>query len=212
MSETPPEFKSGNGSFRKALNTVVSYARRHGIHPGGRPGWSATPNGWLPPVLSPQALAVTTKWALNVEDFETGEVSIDCGSIIADLSDVTDTITITSGTSTFTVADGDKIFLKFTNLATPVVTLTKSSTWTDYPSAVEITNSGSSATYAATYYPLYYFNTTATGSYATVKDGVYAHRVAQNEDFRLVNLFYQTGSDQGVVILYPVPGHGPMPA
>jgi hypothetical protein len=48
--EKPPDFSDGNASFRRALRKVVDYAKKHGVHPGGRHGWSASPNGWIPPV------------------------------------------------------------------------------------------------------------------------------------------------------------------
>lgn len=46
----PPKFTSGNKAFQKALNEVVEYARKNGVNPAGRPGWSQSPDGWVPPL------------------------------------------------------------------------------------------------------------------------------------------------------------------
>jgi hypothetical protein len=45
----PPEYKTGNASFRKALNEIVAFARRHGLNPAGAPGWRESADGWVPP-------------------------------------------------------------------------------------------------------------------------------------------------------------------
>jgi hypothetical protein len=49
MAQEAPEFSDGNMAFRKALNRVVDYAKRHGVNPAGVPGWSETADGWMPP-------------------------------------------------------------------------------------------------------------------------------------------------------------------
>lgn len=49
MSEQPPEFRSGNSSFRKALNAVVAYFQRRMVDASGVPGWNQGTNGWRPP-------------------------------------------------------------------------------------------------------------------------------------------------------------------
>jgi hypothetical protein len=49
MAQDAPEFSDGNMAFRKALNSVVNYAKRHGVNPAGVSGWSETADGWMPP-------------------------------------------------------------------------------------------------------------------------------------------------------------------
>lgn len=66
--DAEPKFSSGNASIRKALNAVVAYARKHGVHPGGRHGWSESPNGWVPPVSTADAALVKLGFTVTRAD------------------------------------------------------------------------------------------------------------------------------------------------
>lgn len=159
----------------------------------------------------------SSAWDLVVENYETGSVSIRVGSIIKDSSDVTDTLTITNGGASFTVADGSKLFLKITDISvtpgvfTPKCELLVGSTWTDYPSVYEVSNTGASATWAAYYYPLYYFDTNAGSGAEAVADGVYGHKIVESSWFRLGYTIYQSGTDRALTVPILFPSHGPIP-
>jgi len=71
-----PRFKLGNKFFAAALNQVVAYARRHGVNPASRPGWSASADGWIPPDIRPDSDR-RKQWRLRrrtVDGEDVGEV------------------------------------------------------------------------------------------------------------------------------------------
>lgn len=209
----PPEFKVGNASFRKALNQVIEYSRNHGVNPGGRPGWNQTPDGWMPPHINPSVIGPGLLWELVIEDSEAAEVSIKCGTILKDASNLSEIFTITNATSTFTVSAGDKIFLKLTNLESPEITLTKNATWTDYPSRYEVTGTEASAVFTAYHYPLYYFDDISDESSITIQsEAIYAHRVCENTNFELIYAIYQKDSDAALTVPKLIASHGPLPS
>lgn len=156
-------------------------------------------------------------WDLIVENFETGSVSIRVGSIIEDSDDVTATLAITNSSSSFTVSGGYKMYLKITDISTtpgvftPKCELLVGSTWTDYPSVYEVSNTGASATWAAYYYPLYYFDTNAGSGAVAVADGVYGHKIVESSWFRLGYTIYQSGTDRALTVPILFPSHGPIP-
>lgn len=208
----PPVFTSGNAAFKKALNSVVEFAKIHGINPGGMPGWSQSADGWRPPSIPPSVIAAGLLWELSIEDADAAQVSIECAKILKDASDLSETFTILNGDTIFTVAAGDKIFLKVINLATPSITLTKASTWTDYPSRYEVTETGASAAFAAYHYPLYYFDDVNDAAAITVQaDSIYAHRVCENTHFELIYSVYQKDSDAALTVPKLIASHGPLP-
>jgi hypothetical protein len=63
---TYPKFSKGNKFFIKALNDVVSFARRHGVNPASRRGWSETADGWVPPDFSGAGGGGPVRWDLVV--------------------------------------------------------------------------------------------------------------------------------------------------
>lgn len=52
MSDTAPEFSTGNKWFVAMANAIIKYAKGHGVNCAGIPGWSWTIDGWMPPVSS----------------------------------------------------------------------------------------------------------------------------------------------------------------
>lgn len=69
---TYPKFSKGNKFFAKALNDVVSFARRHGVNPASRRGWSESADGWIPPDWQPPPEA-PRQWQLQRSADEDGE-------------------------------------------------------------------------------------------------------------------------------------------
>lgn len=72
-----PFFKTGNAAFKKALNEVAEFARKHGVNPAGAPGWSQSEDGWVPPGGSTgSAPAAAKQWQLRVTTEEGAETRI----------------------------------------------------------------------------------------------------------------------------------------
>lgn len=215
----PPTFKTGNASIRKALNDVAEYARKHGVNPAGAPGWSTSADGYVPPggETEGETAAAALVWQLIIEDSESGEVSINCGTILKDAADLSETFEIANKDSIFTVGSGDKIFLKITNtfVGGEFVTnifLEKDNTWEDYPARYEVTGQNADAQFAAYYYPLYYFDDIADDNSITIiPEEVYAHRVCENSNFELIWAIYQKGTDAALTVPKLIPSHSPLP-
>lgn len=140
MSYSFPHFKSGNTSFANALNSVVAVIRKHGVNPGGRPGWAETENGWLPPYISESGGTSSFRWDLKRALGSESEWILLNPSVIFSREDIEQEVTITN--SPFTLADGDWVVAKMegpidTFLETPLITIEKVSTWDSFPSAYQ---------------------------------------------------------------------------
>jgi len=207
----PPEYKSGNASFRKALNDVVLFARRHGLNPAGAPGWRQSADGWAPPPFPSAEIEFKSLWQINIENSENGEVSIDCGTIIKDASDLSEALTITDEEEIFSPNDGDWIYLKLSNIETPTATLMSGENWEDYPSAYEITDEGENATYAAYYYPLYHFVAEPTIGYTIINENLYYKRFAPDSNFELIHTIYRAENDAPLVVHKLISSHAVLP-
>lgn len=211
MSEKPPEFNGGNGSFRKALNAVVAYARRHGVNPRGLPGWSQTPDGWMPPPVF-SSTSFQSPWDLTIEDAETGQVSVNLGTIIKDADDLTEAFVIVGGGATLAPSASNKwIYLKCENLASPSVTLVCGGDWTGHPSAVEVSGTGPSAEYAAYCYPLFHFRSTAATGYTAINESLFYRKVGASSHFILTHHNRQSDSDRPITSHLLMPYHEALP-
>lgn len=211
MSYKFPKFSSGNKAFAKALNDVVSVLRLHGVNPGGRPGWVETENGWMPPFVSPDRIAGSTIWNLDVTNAENNEVMINVGTIIKDVADLTDAATIVDGGTAFNVAATDLAWLKVETPASPIVTLEHGSPWTSYPKAFSVTGSGGTAEFEAFYYPLYAFVDTSTDETTPISEGIHALRLIGNHHLAIINSIFQSGADRPIQGLSLIPYHRVLP-
>lgn len=146
-------------------------------------------------------------WDIRVTNPSGPTVAVECGTVLKDSSDLTDEVTITSGTSTFTVANNDILWLKVTGFDTPTVTLEKGSTWTDYPSAYEITGTGTTTAFTAYRFPLWKFTSTATEDTIQVGASLHALRLAPPTHFLLSLGVWQNGSDWPVTVPFLEPYH-----
>ena len=143
MSYSFPTFKSGNTNFANALNAVVAAAKKHGVNPGGRPGWVETENGWMPPYLLSGSTSAF-RWDLKRAPDSDDEWILLNPSVTFSREDVEQEIEITN--DPFTLADGDWVVAKMegpidTFLETPTITIEKLSTWDGFPSAYEFSAS-----------------------------------------------------------------------
>lgn len=214
MSYQFPSFNSGNRAFANALNKVVSVLRMHGVNPAGRPGWSHTKDGWMPPYINPSTQAGGSIWTLNVVDSDTMEVSVNCGTIIEDVSDLSAHVAITNASGTFNVAVGDMIWLKLefnTGTLVTTVTLESDDTWDDYPKCFETTGTEGTAEWVATYYPLYKFLAESTSATTPVASGLHALKLVADTHFAIANVIFQSGADRPVSGITLVPYHRAIP-
>ena len=117
MSYKFPSFKSGNKSFANALNSIVEAARRHGVNPGGRPGWVETDKGWLPPYISAGESSALDAWDLVL--FEDSYKIQRPGRIYLNYTDLTAPVTITGISSDFDFGPEKFAYIKLTNLSEP---------------------------------------------------------------------------------------------
>ena len=144
-------------------------------------------------------------------------MSINCGTILKDAADLSETFEIANKDSIFTVESGDKIFLKIgasfiDGVFVIDVSLEKDSTWEDYPARYEVTGEDAEATFSAYYYPLYYFDAVSNDDAITIiADELYAHRVCENSNFELIWAIYQRGTDAALTVPKLIPSHSPLP-
>lgn len=170
MSYKFPSFKSGNKSFANALNSIVEAARRHGVNPGGRPGWVETDKGWLPPYIFSEQ-KVEFRWDLIPAPEAEGQFILRYPSVTYSREDIESEVAITN--DPITLADGSWVIAKMegpieTFLTTPTITIEAQSTWADFPSAFEF--GADPFEWEATRIPIYKVETFAEG--ADKKDAI----------------------------------------
>lgn len=162
-----PEFKSGNKWMVEALNLVAEYAQRTGVNPGGRPGWSETAQGWLPPRNSINEFVLTVPWKLSVEDGEAGEVKIDAGTILNSSDSITQKLTISNPTATHTVQSGGYIAIKIDSKTPTSCEIVALEEWPE-EDGYQVTFTGTVGdgdfVFVARHYPLWKFVEAATDS------------------------------------------------
>lgn len=137
MSYSFPTFKSGNTNFANALNAVVAAAKKHGVNPGGRPGWVETENGWMPPYVLSGSTS-TFRWDLKRAPDSDDEWILLNPNVTFSRDDIEQEVTITN--DPFTLADGYWVVAKMegpieTFLETPTITIESVDTWDGFPSA-----------------------------------------------------------------------------
>jgi hypothetical protein len=154
----PPEFKGGNKWFAKALNLVVSYARRHGVNPAGVAGWSETADGWMPPRNAASEIALSLPWKMTVINAEAGEVKLEPGTILKGSDSITEKLTITNPTATLTVEADGFIALKINSEAPTTCELVALEEWPEddgYQVTYTGTMGGDDFTFVERHYPLW---------------------------------------------------------
>jgi hypothetical protein len=210
MSQKKPSFEGGNRSIAKALNRLADALWRHGVNPGGRPGWVETKDGWMPPFAMPGSAAADSIWDLRVTDNVAGKFEIDCGEIIASAKDLTTGVAIVDATDEFTATLNHIVYLKMEGFAPTTITLVSGAEWQDPPGMAKTTGSGASTALDFTAYPLWQFVGTATSKTIQVADGIHAKRIAPNTHFLLSQGIYrdEATSNRPIVVHVLHPHHG----
>ena len=214
MNQPHPQFASGNAAFAQALNQVVEYARRHGINPGGRPGWNETPDGWMPPLFRSGADSLFLTWNLQVTDAGAGKVKLLPGTIVKDVADVTVGLTIADISNEFTVSDGDYMWLKLEYSEGDeefTATVETGSAWPGYPRGYEITGSESTADWASTSYLLYAFTSVSTATSEAIGNGLFYERLVGDHHLAVIGTNYQSGTDKPTTGFTFIPFHKVVP-
>lgn len=168
----------------EALNLVAEYAQRTGVNPGGRPGWSETAQGWLPPKVGAGGGGVFSQaWPLTVVDGEAAEVSIGVGTILKGADSISEKLTISNPDEVFVVDVGGYIALK---IAQEVPTSCELVFLTEWPeeSGYQVTYTGTMTdgdfVFTARHFPLWKFIPAATDSSLRVSEGIHAEQLCFN--------------------------------
>ena len=132
----PPEFKTGNKSFAKALNTLAAYARETGVNPAGRPGWSWSKDGWVPPYVFAGTGSTPQPWdliAAPAEDppADPPEWVVYNPQLVYKRSDVAATIAVTN--DPFAPTATQWLVAKIDSLTTPAIEILCVDDWPEYP-------------------------------------------------------------------------------
>jgi hypothetical protein len=210
MAEKAPQFSKGNQFICKALNMVSQFARRHGVNPAGRPGWSQTEDGWQPPVIRSVEGDPGGLWDLEVVDSDAGTVKIiRPGTIIKDFVDLSVALTVADVSDEWTVSSGHKIWIEITGAAdAPVATMKSGSSWTDSPAPVTTTGTGGSAVFASYQYVLWEFISASSGETdVRVNESLFGRRVGQDDHFLRGGTTYHKEGDQPFWIHFLMPYH-----
>jgi hypothetical protein len=180
-----PEFKSGNKWMVEALNLVAEYAQRTGVNPGGRPGWSETAQGWLPPYNKGGGEMGEFRWDL-INSTEEGEWTLFDPKVVYSREDIESDVVINN--DPFTLAADYWVVAKMEGpvndfIAAPTITIEALDTWSGFPSAYKF-GSAPSSNWEVTRIPIYKIealgeNEDKTGT-VSVGDGLYATKLVSH--------------------------------
>ena len=191
-----------------ALNKAIDYLVSRSVNPAGRPGWSHSKDGWVPPPAPVLTDSSANPWDLTEIDSEALTAKVNLGTILKSAVDLTDKFTITNGTSALTIAAGRTFRLKFTGAFDAMtVTLESGTAWTDYPAAVETTSSGVSAVFASYFYPLWEFVATSDATTFPITDDIHARKIAPSVNLLRTASTYHKSGDRPFAIPFLIPYH-----
>lgn len=202
------EYEKGFGKRR--FNRLLGLIRRNRVLPI-RPGWEQTPNGIVPPPVAEPVSAGFQYWKYSNDD---GEITIlDPATILRDIADLTETVTISNVGTALNPSAGDVVSLKFVDQDPTTCTLESESTWTDYPSAYTIDGTGGDAEFTAYRFPLFHVSGSEGSGYSRLADNLYIKRLAIDTPLRVVNTVYRQDNTYPVLAV-PVlePYHEALPA
>jgi hypothetical protein len=203
MGQEKPTFKGGNISIASALNRLANALWRHGVNPAGRPGWSESVDGWVPPVVFGGGEGSVFPWALNSKG--DGDYSITLGTILKGDDSVSDSLACDNADYLFTPDVGDFLVLKIAEIVPTSYEIELLSSWPEDGGAA-VSYSGSVATgdfaLVSRYYPLWKFVATSSDpSSQLLGDGVSAIRCAPPANLVIQDSLYRT--DTGEVVILP---------
>lgn len=167
----PPEFKKGNKSFNAALNSVVEYAKGHGVNAKGVTGWSQTPEGWQPPRFKQTAIGNDMWDLIKVDtDAASNRFQLYDPAVLKPRVDPPTFLATTYATPSYvTLSAACYIVANIDDLADPAIDFTTIAKAT-FESAGRYTFSGASMTLASI--PIWYISTTQeTSRFQTIRIG-----------------------------------------
>jgi hypothetical protein len=146
------------------------------------------------------------RWDIQVVDSSAGEIQLArAGTIINDTIDLTAGIAITDVSDTFSPGDGDTLRLKVEgSFSATTISLECGGDWSGFPSAVEYTGTGASASFVALYFPLWKFSTSVISDGIILVEGLYAKKLVGDFDFlRTLSAHYDSGSPADIPFSIP---------
>jgi hypothetical protein len=154
-----PVFKTGNKSFIKALNRVVDDLWCNGLNPAGRPGWSWSKDGWVPPYVFAGSESTPQPWdiiAAPVEDPapDPPEWVVYNPTVVWSRENVATAITITN--EPFVPIADYWLVAKIVSLSTPAIEILCLEELPNHPNAYEFTASPTYG-FTAAHIPLWRF-------------------------------------------------------
>jgi hypothetical protein len=142
MGQNKPTFKGGNMSIASALNRLSTSLWRHGVNPAGRPGWSESADGWVPPVVFGGDLASVDNWDIISDPDLEGGSKLRSPFCVWSHDQLNKTVSITNtsfqiGLNKWIVAKASGPIATF--LETPMLEIDIVDNWDWYPNAHRFT-------------------------------------------------------------------------
>lgn len=142
MGQNKPTFKGGNMSIASALNRLSTSLWRHGVNPAGRPGWSESADGWVPPVVFGGELASVDNWDIILDPDLEGGSKLRSPFCVWSHDQLNKTVSITNtsfqiGLNKWIVAKASGPIATF--LETPMLEIDIVDNWDWYPNAHRFT-------------------------------------------------------------------------
>jgi hypothetical protein len=161
---------------------------------GGIIGGSITPIAPAPQITGEEAEVFP--WSLEIVDASAGTVRVRCGTIIADLADLTTIVDITNDDNVFSPEPGDRIWLKFDDVRPTTAMLEVGAGWGDDSPYVR---DGSEETLVMVSYNYELWEFAETGliadGWTPIKSGLCARRVGEISHFKIIHAAFQVDGE-----------------
>lgn len=163
----------------KALNTAVDYLVSKSVNPAGRPGWSSSKDGWVPPPVFIGAGEVIQNWDLESYPGDEGDPPqwvVYNPTVIWSRADVEATVTITNNPFE---AEVDKwLVARINSLTTPAIVIECIAEWAFFPACFDFA-AAPGYDFETAYIPLWSFHATTAGGRVQLGDGLFGQKRVQ---------------------------------
>lgn len=185
-----PILKQGNRAIARAINAVAMYAQKHGVNPAGRPGWSQSEYGWVPPLFSSSALVGESMWDIVKVSGSSDEYELFAPKVRTGLADIEDTVTFNN--TAFTPAADHWLVAKIDDLSTLEITTELLDDWEDHPNAYEFDSND----FEAARIPLWQFYGDDDDGLIEVSSDVYGEKLVPNRALTIYDTLVSTGAGE----------------
>jgi hypothetical protein len=201
MGQEKPTFKGGNISIASALNRLANALWRHGVNPAGRPGWSESADGWVPPVVF-EGGGESSVFPWGIVPVGDQVYSIATGTILIDSSTISDVLPCSNPSFEFSPSEGAFIAIKITLLNPTSYELVKLNSWPE-EDGYTVTYTGTPGVdfvFTAKHYPLWAFiDTKPDESWSGFGEDLFGKRICPPTDLKLVDALYKTPTGHYIV-------------